>query len=103
MPVTSNERRDGGTDERLTYSFDPNGSAVEGVVEAVAAASDRAVVAEEPGEEPLPPLYDAIDPEALDRLVGSFDAQRPAGCVTFRYAGYEVTVRAPGVVELVSV
>lgn len=36
----------------------------------------------------LPPLYDTIDPDALDAI---FRGGRP-GRVTFEYAGYEVTV-----------
>ena len=60
------------------------------VVEAVGAAADTPVLE-------LPPLFDAIDPDALDALF----AGRPTnGVVTFRYAGYDVTVRADGTVEL---
>lgn len=41
----------------------------------------------------LPPLYDAIDTEALDRIIASFDAgEDVTEHVTFRYAGYRVTV-----------
>lgn len=56
----------------------------EAIVTAVAEREDAA-----PTE--VPPLYDTIDPDALDRL---FDGRRP-GEVTFEYAGYEVTVRGP--------
>lgn len=46
----------------------------------------------------LPPLYDAIDPDALDAL---FDhrGKRPSEvgpCVIFPYAGFEVTVEHDG-------
>ncbi|NKE37961.1 hypothetical protein GWG54_19605 [Natronococcus sp. JC468] len=37
----------------------------------------------------MPPLYERIDPEALDSLFHD----RSPGTVTFEYAGYEVTVR----------
>lgn len=36
----------------------------------------------------MPPLYERIDPEALDALF----RDRSPGTVTFEYAGYEVTV-----------
>jgi hypothetical protein len=50
-------------------------------------------IAEQKGVEPteLPPLYDTIDPEALDALLTA-DA---VGHLTFEYLGYEVTVTAP--------
>jgi len=57
-------------------------SASEAVVAAVAAQEDI-----DPME--LPPLYGAVDPDALDAL---FADDRP-GRVSFQYAGYEVTVR----------
>lgn len=41
----------------------------------------------------LPPLHDAIDPDALDAL---FDKPEAAvDGVTFRYQGYEVVVEGP--------
>lgn len=44
----------------------------------------------------LPPLYDAVDPEALDRVL-----ERAAnGEVSFRYAGQHVTVSADRTVSL---
>jgi len=64
------------------------------VVEAVAAHE---------GVDPLdlPPLYDAVDPSALDTLF----APRPDGSVrdgqlSFRFAGYDVTVHTSGEVDL---
>lgn len=55
----------------------------ERVVEEVAGATGRDAVT-------LPPLYDAVDPDALDALVdGSSDVQ-----ISFVYAGYEVTVES---------
>lgn len=67
------------TDDRLALHADATAS--EAVVATVA---DRA------GTEPiaLPPLYDSIDPDALDAI---FRDDHP-GRVTFSYAGYEVTV-----------
>ncbi|WP_436345552.1 HalOD1 output domain-containing protein [Natronorubrum sp. FCH18a] len=52
-------------------------------------------VAEVEGADPveLPPLYEAIDPEALNDLLTS----RPEPVtVSFQYAGYDVDVRGSG-------
>jgi hypothetical protein len=54
------------------------------VVRAVSSAADRPVLE-------LPPLYEFIDPDALDAL---FDDHRTASRIEFRYAGFRVTVRA---------
>ena len=64
--------------------------------------SERVVdaVADHDGVSPLdisPPLFDAIDPDALDRL---FADGRTGVTVAFSYAGYRVTVRDGGRVEL---
>lgn len=65
-----------------------------------AAASMRVVrrVACETGTDTaeLPPLYDAIDPEALDAVVGS----AATTSVTFTYADYVVSVDADGTVSV---
>lgn len=60
-----------------------------GVVETVAAATDRDPV-------DLPPLYESVDPDALDACVASM----ASGTVTFSYAGYAVTVDDEGSVDL---
>lgn len=67
------------TEDRL--ALPPDATASEAVVVTVA---DRA------GVDPiaLPPLYDSIDADALDKI---FRDDRP-GRVSFSYAGYEVTV-----------
>lgn len=44
----------------------------------------------------LPPLYDAVDPEALETLVATLGD----GDVSFDYAGYSVTVDSSGSVSL---
>lgn len=44
----------------------------------------------------LPPLYDAIDPDALDALV----AQMSDGTVSFTYAGYNIVVGSDESVSL---
>ncbi|SFC09571.1 hypothetical protein SAMN05444422_104240 [Halobiforma haloterrestris] len=66
------------------------------VVETVADAEDVAPA------ELQPPINDAVDASALNRLfdgTASGDSS-PADCVTFRYCGYDVTVHADGRVDL---
>ena len=50
----------------------------------------------------LPPLYDAVDTDALDRLFEEAAARRygERGLVRFTYGRYEVSVRSEGVVEV---
>lgn len=52
----------------------------------------------------LPPLYEAVNTDALTRLVTSF-ATGPSdsgGEIAFSYYGYRVSIRADGSIELVS-
>lgn len=58
------------------------------VIEAVAEATDSV-------QTELQPLYEVIDPDALDSLYSSLDA-RSTATVTFRYEGCSVTVRTDG-------
>lgn len=44
----------------------------------------------------LPPLFDTLDPDALDTLIQEMDE----GEVSFDYAGYNITVNTQGVVEV---
>ncbi|WP_226041664.1 HalOD1 output domain-containing protein [Natrinema sp. DC36] len=84
--------------ERGTYQAGQDQSLSGAVVEAIAANSelDALEIADEFG-----PLYDVIDPSALDSLFRSTGtADRPVGCVTFEYAGYRVTVDQTGWVVL---
>jgi len=63
----------------------------EAVVRTVAVVTDR-------GPLELTPLYDAVDPDALDECVRSLaDARDPqAGVVTFRFDGRTVAVHGSG-------
>ena len=70
----------------------------EAVIDAIAAETGRnpLEIATEFG-----PLYDTIDPSALDSLFQSpGDTSQTAGCVTFVYAGYRVSVDQTGRVVL---
>ena len=68
-----------------------SGSLSTTVVTAVAKAS---------GEDPtdLPPLYESIDPDALDKLLGGGLGRSGShdGYLTFTYADHSVTVHADG-------
>ena len=44
----------------------------------------------------MDPLYDIVDPDALDALFQG----RDGGAVTFDYAGYAVTIRADTTISL---
>jgi len=80
------------------YQAQPNQPLSEAVIEAIAADSDLDAleIADEFG-----PLYDAIDPSALDSLFQSAEgASQAVGCVTFVYAGYRISVDQTGRVVL---
>ena len=85
-------------DECDTHQAQPDQPLSEAVIEAIAADSglDALEIADEFG-----PLYDVIDPAALDSLFQSTtETSRTGGCVTFVYAGYRVRVDQTGRVEL---
>jgi hypothetical protein len=65
------------------------------VVEAVAAHEHRF-------PEDLEPVYQSINPDALDSLFTPLNngASRAAGRVSFTYSGYHVTVSSDGTVDL---
>jgi len=84
----------------IDYECDPDEPLSRGVVEAVAEAADVDPIPGDAadGVAALEPLYDAVDPEALDavfRPAGS-DATSPGGRITFSYASYEVTASSDG-------
>jgi len=47
----------------------------------------------------MEPLFETVDPDALDRLVESFPADQQWNMV-FSYHGYDVSIEASGRVEL---
>lgn len=64
------------------------------VVEAIAAATDQSPLE-------VDPLYDTIDPEALDELFHNVGSQsRARGRIKFVHCGYEVTVEDTGDVTI---
>ena len=62
-------------------------------------------VADATGDDPmeLPPLYDTVDPDALNRLFEdrTDGTERLGGSFEFAYADCDVTVRADGTVNIV--
>jgi hypothetical protein len=60
------------------------------VLEVVSDARDTTVA-------DLPPLYDVVDPDSLDRL---FEGRAATGWITFEYVDHYVTVRADGTVDV---
>ncbi len=85
-------------DEPVQAEFDwGNISPSTAVVETVARASNRDPTATNP-------LYNAIDPDALDSLCGSTDTSTPDEHVSveFAFEGYEVRVDSVGTIELMS-
>lgn len=87
----------GGTDDGYHYAIDSDQLPTEAVIQAVADASDRT-----PMEtiEDAPPLYESVDPDALDTLLAS-DRSTGLTSVRFAYDGYVVTVDNTGAVTVV--
>lgn len=72
-----------------THEFDFEGTPSEAVVEAVAAVLETDPV------DGLEPLYEAVDPDALDSLFESTaERNRDGGLVSFAYGGVVVTLYA---------
>lgn len=60
-------------------------------------------VAERVDSEPTaldPPLYESVDPDALDALLTSLSENEVGGSVSFSYFGFDVVVHADGTVSL---
>lgn len=86
---------DAGTDRIVVTPKRRSGDAWETSLLVVVAVA----VVEDTDPERLPPLYDSVDPEALDTLLAS--AGEEAGLtVRFEYAGYEVRLDSNARVEL---
>lgn len=66
--------------ERHTHAIPAGDSAVQGVIEAVAAATDRSPLE-------LPPIGEAVDPDALNRILATESDHVE---VTFDYLGHAV-------------
>ena len=62
-------------------------------------------IADKEGTDPLdiPPLYESVDPDALDALFTPDSREPVLGEVTFTHAGYEVTVAYDGEVVITAI
>ena len=74
------------------YELPADETPSEAVVTAVAAATGKTVVPTAERSETLPPLYDSIDPEALDALFSSAETRSRECTIAFTYEGYSVVV-----------
>lgn len=90
----------------FTYELAEDEPVTQGILEAVSAASNTAIVpdfqSDTTVERALDPLYTAIDPDALDSLFASGTATTD-GQVEFQYFGYRVTVGSEGTISLTKV
>ena len=66
---------------------------LEGQPVSVQVVMEVADVAGLPPETLTPPLYDVIDPDALNAL---FQSETSDGCIEFSYCGYEIAVHSDG-------
>lgn len=66
------------------------------------AVVERVAAREGVDQTELVPLFDAIDPDALDTLVESSWHTDAATRITFTYSGYDVTVTGQGEIHLTS-
>lgn len=92
MHAASESDQDDSFDGPLTYQRSATETASQGVLEAVSTALDRPIVPDG-GADALPPLFDAVDPEAVDKLFDASD-DRPAPTLSFAYCDCRVTIDA---------
>lgn len=64
------------------------------------AVVERVAALEDVDQTELDPLFGAIDPDALDTLVGTTGHSDAALQIEFAYHGYDVTVTGDGVVHI---
>ena len=84
-PVAT-ESREGISRHRWTAANPPTAAVVESVAQRAGVDTTE-----------LPPLYDAIDPDALDAIFDHASQDSSSGPrVTFSYGGFEVTVEHDG-------
>lgn len=72
----------------------------QGIIAPSQAVVERIAALEDVGQTELDPLYGAIDPDALDTLVGAAGYRDSTLQVEFTYHGYNVTVTGEGVIHI---
>jgi len=77
----------------VTTQYDPHSeqTIVSNIVETVSNLAEQEV-------EELPPLYDSIDPEAVERLFRQSETQQLK--LIFQYCGYTIWVNATGTIAV---
>lgn len=76
------------------YERAPDERPSDAVITALADSTGRpAVPRDASGDPPLSPLYEYLDPDALDAVMAGEDGTEDDRSVTFHYDGYVVTVR----------
>lgn len=77
------------TEPRLWFDWTDHDSTSTAVIEAVCEVSDDDVTG-------MAPLYDVVDPDALDRLFSKPDDDAMPRSLEFSYNGHQVAVEASG-------
>ena len=104
MSVECERKHDVQAKATVEYQAADDESLSRAVLEAVSRASGREIVdLGDDGVETLPPLFEAVDPEALDSLFHSDREEPTLGCVSFTYFDYEVVVDSAGTVTVAPV
>ena len=104
MSVECTRKRDVQAEATVEYQADADEPLSRAVLEAVSRATGRDIVdLGDDGGETLPPLFHAVDPEALDSLFKSTDEEPTPGCVSFTYFDHEVLVDSTGTVSVAPV
>ena len=87
-----------GPDETFVTAIDPATNPSEAVVDAVATLDGVPAIE-------LEPLYDAVEPDALDALFEHARRTDDPGSqtLTFAYAGYQISVSGDGTIEVTAV
>lgn len=98
MPTGNTSRADDDTGPPATVDsatvrgrWSDSGTPARTVVDVVAVATNTP-------PENLVPLYEAVDPDALNRLLEHSSDGSPGPTVSFQYAGCDVTVRVNGTI-----
>lgn len=91
------------TEETYYYQIKADQTPSEAVIQAVASVSGRkpTPLSNTEGGEALDPLYNTINPDALNTLFDpTTEPSQSTGTVKFQYSGYEVTVENTGLVTV---
>jgi len=81
--------------DTIETGIDPDDPVSMQIVQRIATATGKEVTR-------LPPLYQRIDPDALDAVVNSVDAGPSPLSIRFTYAGHQITITGSGSVSIES-